>query len=142
MNKIYNYEEILNHQSSFIIAPKGTSMMPLLREGIDTVQIKKINEPLKKLDVVLFKRIDGTYVLHRIIKIKKDYYLICGDNQGILEKVYPNQIIGAMEGYFRAEEYISCTDVNYLKYSKKRTRSRIFRYIRNTLSRIYHKIKK
>ncbi len=134
-----SYEEVLKEKEFFIINIKGTSMLPLLDEKKDTVKIVRFNQ-LHKYDVVLYKRSDGTYVLHRIIKIKKDYYLITGDNQAILEIVYPKQIIGLMDGYFKDEEYIASDNKEYLKYVKKRMRTRFFRLIRYRLSQIYHKI--
>jgi hypothetical protein len=60
--------------------------------------------------VVLFQRGDGQYVLHRVIAKRKDYYLIRGDNCYDNEKVYPQQIYGLLKGFYRGEEYISCTE--------------------------------
>ena len=141
MNKeTTSYEDILETKPFFVITPKGTSMLPLLRQGIDTIKVIKPTSPFKKYDVILFKRKDGSYVLHRIIKVKKNCLYLCGDNQVIKEKVMYDQVIGLMEGYFREEEYISCSDKSYLKYSKRRVASRPFRFIRYFLSRIYHKI--
>ncbi len=135
-----SYEELLKNKDFFIIAPTGTSMLPMLDEKCDTIKIIKAPDKLKKYDVILYKRIDGTYVLHRIIKIKKDYYLLSGDHQVIKEKVYHKQIIGLLDGYYHYEVYIANNDPNYLKYVKKRMRSRKYRYLRYLLSNIYHKI--
>jgi hypothetical protein len=43
--------------------------------------------PPKKYDVIFYRRENGQYVLHRIIKIKKDGYVCRGDNQ--TAKEYP-----------------------------------------------------
>ena len=73
MNKeTTSYEDILETKPFFVITPKGTSMLPLLRQGIDTIKVIKPTSPFKKYDVILFKRKDGSYVLHRIIKVKKN----------------------------------------------------------------------
>ena len=140
MNNKLTYEELLKEKSSFIIPITGTSMLPLLDSALDTVEIIKINKDLKKGDVILYKRYDNTYILHRIIKIKKHYYLLSGDNQYLTEKVKKSQIIGIMNGYFKNETYISVNDKEYLKYSKHIMHTRIFRKIRHHISKIYHKI--
>ena len=40
-------------------------MLPMLREGKDSVVLSKISEPLRKYDVVLYQRRNGQYVLIR-----------------------------------------------------------------------------
>ena len=125
-----SYQELINTKGKIIVTPVGVSMMPLIRQGKDTVLISKITQPLKKYDVVLFVRPDGKHVLHRIIKVKKNGYNICGDNQVIVEKNVPlDWIIGVMEGFYRDEDFIPITDINYIKYSKKRVKNRKYRFI-------------
>ena len=59
----------------------GVSMMPLLRQGKDLFTIEKNDgNRYKKGDVVLFARGKDKYVLHRIIKVLPDQYVILGDN--------------------------------------------------------------
>jgi hypothetical protein len=68
---ITDYEQAISKYGFYIATPIGTSMMPLLRERIDTVKlVAPIN--IKKHDVVLYMRNDKTLVLHRIIKVKND----------------------------------------------------------------------
>ena len=130
-----SYREIFKTNDFFIATPVGTSMLPLIRERIDTVKLVKVTRNLKKYDVILYERPNNVYVLHRIIKVltrngvKK--YVLCGDNQVFLEKyVEENQIIAVMEGYFKGESYIDITNKDYIRYSKWRVRSRIIRKIR------------
>ncbi len=53
------------------VVPTGRSMRPLIVGGRDSVLIKPATGPLKKGDIVLFKRTDGANVLHRLWRIGK-----------------------------------------------------------------------
>lgn len=145
MESSISYREILENNDFYIATPIGTSMLPMLKERIDTVKIVKLTRNIEKYDVILYERPNNMYVLHRVIGIKhknsEDLYVLCGDNQVNLEKyVRKNQIIGVMEGYYKGESYISKDDLDYKKYVKRRVRSRKWRKLRSLLSRIYHKI--
>ncbi len=90
-------DSVINTGGEFKMISRGTSMLPMLRDGIDTVVIVKANAPLKTGDVPLYIRENGEYVLHRIIKVRKDGYVLRGDNQTVSE--YPiceNQIAGIL----------------------------------------------
>ena len=65
--------------------PHGVSMLPLLREGRDSVTLSSPPERLKKYDIPLYQRADGQYVLHRVIKIGQTYTCM-GDNQFVREE--------------------------------------------------------
>ena len=77
-------EEVISSDGEFRLYPKGTSMLPLIRQGKDSVILVKPSL-LSKGDIILYKRENGQFVLHRIIKIKGDDLIICGDNQSDLE---------------------------------------------------------
>ena len=140
-----SYREILEKNDFYIATPIGTSMLPLLKERVDTVKLVKPTKKIEKYDVILYERPNNMYVLHRVLGIKRkngeELYVLCGDNQVVLEKyVKKNQIIGVMEGYYKGESYISKDDLDYKKYVKRRVRSRKWRKLRALLSKIYHKI--
>ena len=78
MNKT-TFEEVIEHDGKLIYCNKGDSMMPLIKEGRDLLVIEKVNGRLKKFDVPLYKRDTGQYVLHRIMKVRKWDYVICGE---------------------------------------------------------------
>lgn len=133
---ISSYEEAIEKYGFYIATPIGTSMMPLLRERIDTVKLIAPNK-IKKHDVVLYMRNDKTLVLHRIIRIHKDEFTMCGDNQCILEKhVKRSQIIAVMEGFYRGEEYFPITNKKYQKYVKKIIFKRPFKYIKYLIKKL------
>lgn len=136
---ISSYEEAIEKYGFYIATPIGTSMMPLLRERIDTVKLVSPNN-IKKHDVVLYMRNDKTLVLHRIIRINKDEFTMCGDNQCILEKhVKRSQIIAVMEGFYRGEEYFPITNKKYQKYVRKIIFKRPFKYIKYLIKKILTK---
>lgn len=60
--------------------PQGTSMLPLLYPGRDTVVLSPLPEKLKKYDLVLYQRANGQFVLHRIIRVGETYTCM-GDHQ-------------------------------------------------------------
>ena len=106
MNNITIEQGLLNN--GFIIYGfKGTSMNPLLKSGRDKAYIEKVTKPLKKGDIALYKRENGEYILHRVIKVKKGVYTFCGDNHFILEpNVTDSQILGVCTGYFKGDKFI------------------------------------
>lgn len=57
----------------------GGSMRPLIRKQQDSVTVVPVFRPLKKGDIVLFVRIDGAYVIHRVWKIKGETVTTLGD---------------------------------------------------------------
>ena len=118
-----NIEKILADQG-FVISPiKGDSMLPMLDEEKDAVRIVPVREVLKKYDLPLYRRPGGQLVLHRIIDVKKNHYIICGDNRKGLEKVPFRWVIGVAEGFFKDGEYIPVTDEKYVEYVTDRCKS-------------------
>lgn len=87
---------VLDSGGEFVIYPKGTSMLPLIRQGRDSVTLAKPSAPLKRGDIAFYLRDNGQYVLHRVVGVEDGLYIMCGDNQLALEKgIEPRQIIGA-----------------------------------------------
>ena len=75
------FEEELIRKEKIIYPNVGSSMMPLIRQGKDVMIITRPASwkeycgdtvvKLKRLDVPLYKRDNGTYVLHRVLKVRK-----------------------------------------------------------------------
>lgn len=91
-------------------------MLPMLDENKDSVKIVPAAGVLNKYDLPLYRRPGGQLVLHRIIDVKKDHYIICGDNRTNLEKVPHRWIVGVTEGFFKDGKYVPVTDEGYLEY--------------------------
>lgn len=109
--------------------PKGVSMLPMLRQNIDSVLLSPVKGKLKKYDLPLYQRRNGHYVLHRILKAGETYTCI-GDNQFTYEKgVRQEQLIAVVTGYYRDEEYRSVTDLRYKFYVRWRHWTRFPRHV-------------
>ena len=136
-----NLEKTLNELGFICMEFKGTSMLPLFVEGRDKVCIYsyKPETPLKRGDIILYKRESGLYVLHRIMAIKGEGYVLCGDNHTTLEyDVKPSQILGVAKGYYKYDKYIDFNkSVKYKLYKNTFGRFRVFRKIRHGLIRIF-----
>ena len=77
-----NIEQCLQELGFAVVPIKGTSMWPLLKEGKCRVKVTAAEgKILKKGDIVLYRRKDGTLVLHRIMKVEEDGFRVCGDHQ-------------------------------------------------------------
>lgn len=133
-------EEVISSGGEFQLTPYGISMLPLIRPGQDSVILVSPRD-LKKTDIVLYKRCDGSFVLHRIMLIQKDNYIMCGDNQNYLERdIKKEQILALVKDIYRDGEKINTETDEYKKYIKslykkvRKSRLRLF------LSRIKHKI--
>ena len=74
--------EAFNENKSFIFPINGTSMMPLFRPQTK-VEIVKIDQ-IKKNDIIFYRRNDGSFILHRVIKVN-DTLTMMGDHQIIKE---------------------------------------------------------
>lgn len=66
-------------QVAATIHPSGVSMRPLIRGGRDTVIVMPLRRPLKRGDIVLFRRADGQDIMHRVWKIKSETITTFGD---------------------------------------------------------------
>ena len=78
--EVYTFEDLLEKQGYIVYSTVGYSMMPLLRQRRDIVEIRpKGPDRCSKYDVVLYKR-GNKYILHRILKVRPKDYVIVGDN--------------------------------------------------------------
>ncbi len=110
-----SFEEILAGGGTLVYKTRGRSMKPMLRENRDLVIIRSPGSRLKKYDIALYKR-GGQYVLHRVIHVMPDHYLIRGDNTYSLEKVPDSAVIGVMTGFKRKGKEHRITDPGYRLY--------------------------
>ncbi len=112
-------EQFLEKNGTLIYANTGRSMLPLLREGKDLFTVKKKGEErCRKLDVVLYKTSQSRYVLHRIIKVRENDYVILGDNCVNIEYgITDRDILGVMTAYTRGKKTKSTDSFSYRVYS-------------------------
>ena len=109
--------EVLATGGEFRIYPHGTSMLPLLRQGIDSVALRSLDRPPRKFDILFYKRQDGSYILHRVKEVTKDGLVLWGDNHTMLEYgVRDDMIIGYAARIFRGEAELDCQSFRYRAY--------------------------
>jgi hypothetical protein len=94
----------------------GYSMMPMLYDRRDSVTLVPINGREKKGDIVLYKRENGAYVLHRIIGEDRDGFVCCGDNQYMKEPVSRHQLIARVTSFVRKGKEASVEKMSYKWY--------------------------
>ena len=95
--------EVLNFQLSrgqAVLAVTGGSMHPLLRER-DLVRLAAAGRALRQGDVILYRRTDGRYVLHRVVKLFGKELVCCGDHQWQGERIERAQVAAVAEARCR-----------------------------------------
>ncbi len=109
-------EDVLREEGVFVSTTVGVSMYPMLRNRKDTVVISPCTGRLQKYDIPLYKRGDA-YVLHRIVKVLPDSYVICGDN--CVQREYgvtDSQILGVLTACYRGEKPLNLEGGCYRGY--------------------------
>ncbi len=143
MSNLLSAEQVLADKGFFVTTTSGVSMLPLFRDRRDRIVVKPVSERLKKYDVPLYRRGDKL-VLHRIIKVKEDHYIIRGDNCIEREIVKDERIVGVLSEFYRNDKHYTVEDFGYKLYSRLWvfiSPAIIFcKKIKSLLSRIYHKI--
>ena len=108
------FEEILARDGRLVYTSVGDSMRPFVRSGEDLLVIEKPTGRLKRYDVPLYRRDSGQYVLHRVLKVRPDDYVICGDNRWQRETgITDRHILGVLTGIVRKGKMISVEDPAY-----------------------------
>lgn len=107
--------------------PGGVSMLPMLRHNRDVVILAPLPPKLKKYDLPLYRRDNGQYVLHRVVKVG-DTYTCMGDNQFHKEpNLRHDQMIGVVTAFIRDGKTIPVTAPRYWLYCRLWHYSRFFR---------------
>lgn len=114
MNKT-TYEQELAEKGTLIYTTVGFSMRPFLRSGQDLMVIEAAKgQRFRPRDVVLYRRSSGKYVLHRIMAVRKDDYVLCGDNCWELESgIRDEQILGVLTAVIRDGKRRDVSDSDY-----------------------------
>lgn len=72
---------LLDETPAVPLVISGGSMVPFLIPGRDTVYLSRITAPVSRGDMVLYRRADGSYVLHRVLRAEGDSFMMLGDAQ-------------------------------------------------------------
>lgn len=112
--------EVISSGASFKLYPNGQSMLPTIVAGEDAVELSKPCGKLKKYDIVLYKRDNGQYVLHRLLKEHGEYYDMCGDNQLEIERnVRKSDVIAVATAIYKGDKCIKTDSSEFVQHAKK-----------------------
>ena len=117
-------EDIVNISLPFLEMGKeikftvvGNSMYPLFINNRDKVTVVKA-EKIKKRDIILYRRADGSYVLHRVVGKGKLGFKLCGDDQVAMEyPVKQEDVLAVMTSFERKGNEYSAKCLWYRIYS-------------------------
>lgn len=109
-----NLDELLKNEHFVISGHGGNSMYPLIKLD-DQLLIMELNKDPELYDIVAYKSKDK-YILHRLIGIKDDCYIIRGDNCLNNEIIKKDRIIAYLDTIYRGDVEIKITDSLNKKY--------------------------
>lgn len=138
-------EEQLQKNGLYVSTTSGWSMKPMLRDRRDRIIVLPVgDQTLKKWDLPMYRRPDGKYVLHRIIGVRADHYIIRGDNTYQKEIVPKAWILGYVSEFYRGNRHVLSTARSYRFYAATWNFIYPIRHVwhsfRMLLSRIKHQI--
>lgn len=89
--------ELLEQAEPFPLLISGNSMAPFLVHSRDIIYLSKVHRPLKRGDMILYRRDSGACVLHRIFRVEQGSYTLVGDAQTYLEPgIRPDQVLAVV----------------------------------------------
>ena len=155
-------QESLSAGQSVRFSPRGTSMLPMLRQETDSVVLSPVPEKLSRFDLPLYRRDDGKYILHRIVEVAESAHLLedtsacgsispytytcMGDNQFVKEPgVRHDQMIAVVTSFYRGGKEHKTTELTYRLYCRlwhhshplRHFLKRAFGWLKRHLKRIF-----
>ena len=112
-------ESIVSSGGDAVLCVTGNSMLPLWRDRHNNVVLTACDaNNLNVGDIPLYKRANGQYILHRIVKVNDDSFDLLGDAQWWLEKgLEKHRVIAVVKGYYTEKgKYISCDSKTHKLY--------------------------
>lgn len=111
-------KETVSAGKDVTIISTGGSMRPLWHDRKNNITLTACDpQALKRGDVPLFCRDNGTYVIHRIAKVYEDSFEIVGDAQYITERVDKSSIIAVVKSFSYHGKTVGVTNTVYRMYS-------------------------
>jgi len=111
-------ERVAAGQSVRYLPFRGVSMLPMLRQGRDQVELSPLPQRLSKYDLPVYQYPSGKYVMHRVVEVKEDHYICNGDNLLQMEKVYHHQMIALVTAFTRDGRRVEVSDPKYQCYCR------------------------
>ena len=111
--------ELTKQGTDVTLTVTGNSMKPMLTHLRDSVLLTKCNpDKLKVGDITLYKRENGRYILHRILKVHEDTFDFAGDHQIELETgIKKSQVLCVVKGFTHKGKFHSCKELKYRLYA-------------------------
>ena len=109
-------EELRKHGKYFSV-PRGRSMRPMIDSKKGVVEIHELKTEAKRYDVVLYETKDDVGIIHRVLHVKDDHYVIAGDNCWRLEYVPKKAVVGIVVRFYRKGKWHEVTSRGYRIYS-------------------------
>lgn len=103
----------------FRLWPSGRSMLPLLREGVDSVLLAP-PDSYGVGDVLLVRAEGGAFLLHRAIAITEAGVLLCGDALTMPEGPFPTEaVLARVLTVYREERAIAANSRAFRAYERR-----------------------
>ena len=113
-------EAALNAGGCFRLWPSGRSMLPLLREGHDSVLLLPPTD-LRPLDILLVQAPDGQFYLHRAVRLTETDVTLAGDALLTTEGPYPlSCVLGRVGCVFHGEREYDPRSRRAYRYARRR----------------------
>ena len=94
---------LLQEGRDVTLSPKGASMLPFIKEGRDSVILRRLPD-VEEGDIVL-ARLDNRYVLHRVLTTNHNRLTLMGDgNLDITETCTKDDVLGTVIGVVRKDK--------------------------------------
>ena len=133
-------KEMVEQGMEVSMTVSGTSMEPFLIHNRDRIYFQKPNGPIKKGDMVFYRRKSGAYVMHRVMRVKNNQYYLAGDHQTFIEgPIEVTQIFAKLVSVERAGVWLTEEDRIWRFYADWWRRLFWVRKVGNKLKRIIGK---
>lgn len=111
--------EMLEQTETVPLTVTGNSMTPFLQPGRDTVYLKKLTDPVRRGQIVLYRRDNGSLILHRVYRVRPEGLELIGDGQsGIEPGIRPEQLAAVACAVRRKGKLLRPGDPIWLFYEK------------------------
>lgn len=122
---------MLEENREVTIPVTGNSMYPLWKHNRDSVVLANCDKfSLNKGDIALYRRSSDQLVLHRIVKVNKESYDMCGDAQTQIERNLPMEnVIAVVTSFNRNGTDYRSDHIAYQIYSDIWMRMRPVRWL-------------
>lgn len=119
MTEYDNIEQQLTEEGQIFTVLHGVSMWPMIRNSKDPVLLRPLHNlrptTARPLDVVAYHKEDR-YVVHRVLQVMPDHYIIRGDNCLDLEYVPHDRVFAILTHWWHNGREYSIDDRSYRCY--------------------------